>query len=172
MRGLAATAVSAALSVACGLDRIHTEPRTEVQQSSTRVLLDGKPFDLHLAKPTTPRANDVLVIYASGDGGWFGAAVHMFEQITRDGYTRPASAPVHYLSRPPIGRACDPGSAGGRLRIDHRPGSKRDGPVAFHANSARRLVAGRRVRGMVASDPREQLQVAGVVAIGLAEERT
>lgn len=170
MRGLAATAVSAALSVACGLDRIHTEPRTEVQRSSTRMLLDGKPLDLHLAKPTMPRANDVLVIYASGDGGWFGAAVHMFEQITRDGYYAAgfSSRALLNLDRP-----------SGELATRDRLVDRYESIIARARSemglspSTRTVLAGWS-RGaafavLVASDPREQLQVTGVVAIGLAE---
>ena len=43
-------------------------------------------MDLHLAAPPRPRAPDVLVLYASGDGGWFGAATDMFRAIGAAGY--------------------------------------------------------------------------------------
>ena len=43
-------------------------------------------FDLHLAVPAHPRAPDVLVLYASGDGGWFGAAVDMFRAVGDAGF--------------------------------------------------------------------------------------
>ena len=48
--------------------------------------LHGKALELHLARPTPLRHPDVLVIYASGDGGWFGAATDMWRQVARDGY--------------------------------------------------------------------------------------
>jgi hypothetical protein len=42
---------------------------------------------LHLADPRTARARALpLVLYASGDGGWFGAAVGMFRTIAAGGY--------------------------------------------------------------------------------------
>ncbi len=49
--------------------------------------LHGQPLDLHLSAPvtSTPPAH-ALVLYASGDGGWFGAAVGMFRTIAASGY--------------------------------------------------------------------------------------
>ena len=37
-------------------------------------------------EPAAPRQPDVLVLYASGDGGWFGAAVDMFTAIAANGF--------------------------------------------------------------------------------------
>jgi dienelactone hydrolase len=53
---------------------------------TTSVALDGKTLDLRVSEPRPPVAADVLVLYASGDGGWFGAAVDMFKQIAAAGY--------------------------------------------------------------------------------------
>ena len=55
-----------------------------------RVLGAGQVHDealtLHLASPLTPlSASTPLVLYASGDGGWFGAAVGMFHTIASSG---------------------------------------------------------------------------------------
>ena len=57
------------------------------------VTLHGHPLTLHLASPeASPHSssNDgvpkPLVLYASGDGGWFGAAVDMFRSIAGAGY--------------------------------------------------------------------------------------
>lgn len=36
--------------------------------------------------PRTPVAHPAMVLYASGDGGWFGAAIDMFHQIGNAGY--------------------------------------------------------------------------------------
>jgi hypothetical protein len=52
---------------------------------SAAATLDGQPFELHLASPPHPVAG-VLVLYASGDGGWFGAAVDMFRAIGDAGF--------------------------------------------------------------------------------------
>jgi hypothetical protein len=56
------------------------------RQFSTTVLLHGKPLELHVTTPQTPGANHAVVLYASGDGGWFGAAVDMFHEIGNAGY--------------------------------------------------------------------------------------
>ncbi|MGE5815588.1 MAG: hypothetical protein ACM36C_13960, partial [Acidobacteriota bacterium] len=81
---------SALVLLACSTaPAVHTsppQPRDETRQWSTTILLHGKPLELHLSKPRTPVTADVLVLYASGDGGWFGAAVDMFRQIGRNGY--------------------------------------------------------------------------------------
>ena len=62
------------------------ESPTTVHESSATVTLHGRPLELHLARPTPLRHPDVLVIYASGDGGWFGAAIDQWRQVARDGY--------------------------------------------------------------------------------------
>jgi type IV secretory pathway VirJ component len=167
---LAAVAIGAALSVACGFNRIHTEPQTNVRRSSTRMLLEGKPFDLHLARPATPRADDVLVVYASGDGGWFGAAVHMFEEIPRNGYYAAGFSSRAFLNleRP----------SGEVATLDRLVGDYES--IIAQAQGAMGLPASTRTvltgwsRGaafavLVASHPRERRRIAGVVAIGLDE---
>jgi hypothetical protein len=52
-----------------------------------QMLLNHRPLELHLANFLTTSSPQVLVLYASGDGGWFGAAVDMYEDIARLGYT-------------------------------------------------------------------------------------
>ena len=68
------------------LSRPRTEASPTGREFSTTVLLHGKPLELHLAQPRTPATSHVVVIYASGDGGWFGTAVDMFHQIGQAGY--------------------------------------------------------------------------------------
>src|SRR4051794_32949492 len=80
-------AVALATSGCAGLSRPPAgTPASPVTLSSGRVLLRGEPFEVHLAQPGTPRHPDVLVLYASGDGGWFGAAVEMFKAIGAEGF--------------------------------------------------------------------------------------
>jgi len=58
-----------------------------VHERIARVPLHGQPLTLHLAATGVPPATGVpLVLYASGDGGWFGAAVDMFHTIAAAGY--------------------------------------------------------------------------------------
>jgi len=55
-------------------------------ERSAVVMLHGKALDLHLSAPQGGPTADALVLYASGDGGWFGAAVDMFHRIGGAGY--------------------------------------------------------------------------------------
>ena len=55
-------------------------------ERSAVVMLHGKALDLHLSAPQGGPTADALVLYASGDGGWFGAAVDMFHRIAGAGY--------------------------------------------------------------------------------------
>jgi dienelactone hydrolase len=52
---------------------------------NTRVELHGRALTLHLSEPAGPRVEAPLVLYASGDGGWFGTAVTMFHTIGASG---------------------------------------------------------------------------------------
>jgi hypothetical protein len=57
------------------------------RESSTTISLHGKPLVLHLAAPAVrgPVPPAALVLYASGDGGWFGTAVQMFHSLAAGG---------------------------------------------------------------------------------------
>jgi hypothetical protein len=139
-------------------------------ESITTASLHGKRVDLHLALPATPARRDILVLYASGDGGWFGTAVEMWRQIARAGY-----ATAGFSSR-------------AFLRIDRPAGSMlsptqlaRDYQVmvdtaritlGLSANS--RVILAGWSRGaafsvLVGTDPGFRDELGGVVAIGLAE---
>jgi hypothetical protein len=57
-----------------------------VRERSAQVTVHDQALTLHLASPRTPgSASTPLVLYASGDGGWFGAAVGMFRTIAGNG---------------------------------------------------------------------------------------
>ena len=76
----------AAASQGCGAAlRVATQP-SGIRESSTQVPLHGEPLTLHLLSPVDPRPSAPLVLYASGDGGWFGAAVGMFHTLARSGF--------------------------------------------------------------------------------------
>lgn len=51
-----------------------------------KIILNKQPFELHLAQPAESSVPAVLVLYASGDGGWYGEAVGMFEDLAGLGY--------------------------------------------------------------------------------------
>ena len=59
----------------------------DVRERAAEVAVHGEPLTLHLASAQAPAsASTRLVLYASGDGGWFGAAVGMFHTIASSGY--------------------------------------------------------------------------------------
>jgi hypothetical protein len=78
--------VSVLLTGACGSSlgapRTGLATRSWVVQQSVH----GRLLNLHLIRPVQPVDEDVVVLYASGDGGWFGAAVDMFKSIGAYGY--------------------------------------------------------------------------------------
>jgi hypothetical protein len=80
---LLATAASEGCATFSSVDR---DPAARPRIFSTTATLRDQPFDLHLAVPPHPRAPDVLVLYASGDGGWFGAAIDMFRAVGDAGF--------------------------------------------------------------------------------------
>jgi Thioesterase domain len=58
----------------------------DVRERSVEVSVHGESLTLHLASPQTPVSpSQALVLYASGDGGWFGAAVGMFHTLASSG---------------------------------------------------------------------------------------
>ena len=88
MKGIWAALVALELTTTgCTSNPRPVEPaiRPAVERSAA-VILHGKALDLHLSAPQGGPTADALVLYASGDGGWFGAAVDMFHRIGSAGY--------------------------------------------------------------------------------------
>jgi hypothetical protein len=50
------------------------------------VTLHDTSLELHLSRPEQSAPEAPLVLYASGDGGWFGAAIDMFRTAAAHGY--------------------------------------------------------------------------------------
>jgi hypothetical protein len=89
-RGAVTTALAfllTALSGGCSAVISANVPRpAAVREFSAQVDVHDEALTLHLASPRTPpSASTPLVLYASGDGGWFGAAVGMFHTIAGSG---------------------------------------------------------------------------------------
>jgi len=133
--------------------------------------IDGAPLTLHFAMPPHPRDGAPLVLYASGDGGWFGSAVAMFRAMAAGGF-------------PTVGF-----STRALLKIEQaRPGpltatriAERYMAILDAARHAMRLAAdtpvvltgwsrGASLAVLVASLPDTNPVVAGVVAIGLPRD--
>jgi fermentation-respiration switch protein FrsA (DUF1100 family) len=145
---------------------------TPIHESRTSVTLHGRPLTLHLATPATAGAVSpaALVLYASGDGGWFGTAVQMFRAIAAEGH------PVVGLSSRAFLKIERPGHA----RLDPAQLVRDYATILGHARTALALPAGTPAiltgwsRGaafavLAAADTSQRTDAAGVVAIGLDE---
>jgi len=88
MKGIWAALVALELTtIGCALNPRPVEPAIlRAVERSAVVILHGKALDLHLSAPQGGPTANALVLYASGDGGWFGAAVDMFHRIGGAGY--------------------------------------------------------------------------------------
>ena len=70
--GLRLLAAALLGSAGCaGLAHAPRDPSSAPRIFSTTTTLRDQPFDLHLAAPSHPRVGDVLVLYASGDAGFY-----------------------------------------------------------------------------------------------------
>ena len=59
----------------------------DVRERAVEISVHGGSLTLHLAEPQTQASSSTpLVLYASGDGGWFGAAVGMFHTLASSVY--------------------------------------------------------------------------------------
>ena len=172
MKRTAAIVVLAVLPTACSLLPLRRTAETPVGRAfTTSVSLHGKLLELHVSRPTTPAAPGMAVLYASGDGGWFGAAVDMFRRIADAGYPivgfssraflkieRPRGAPL--VSAAQLAAEYEDITAQAR--------------IALGLDDSSRVVLTGWSRGaafsvLVASEPKEQEHLLGVVAIGLGE---
>lgn len=86
LRVLVGAAVLAA-TTGCALapSALHGPPPADTRRFTAHVALHGASLELHLAVPAAP-VSDTVVLYATGDGGWFGTAVDMFYAVAAHGY--------------------------------------------------------------------------------------
>ncbi len=84
-RLLAGAAAALSLTLACATLPV---PATDVKYPTwvVRHTLPGGTLDLHLIKPVKPIVSDRIVLYVTGDGGWFNAAIDMFNITGALGY--------------------------------------------------------------------------------------
>ena len=138
---------------------------------SATVLLHGRPFDVHLAVPAHPVAADILVLYGSGDGGWFGAAVDMFTQFGREGYYAAGFSSRAFLN---LERSSGELINSGQIADEYRQIIAQVRTMLGLATSTRTILTGWS-RGaafavLVGADRSVQPELAGVIAIGLPDE--
>ena len=142
-----------------------------LERQTVATILDGARVELHVSRPLAITATRLpLVIFASGDGGWFGAAVGMFETIAEAGYPvagvsskgllRGLRRPGHLLLASRLREAY-----GEIIDVARRATDSPDTSDIILAGWSR----GASISVIVAAEhPRER--VAGIVAIGLAAD--
>jgi dienelactone hydrolase len=152
-----------------------TAPAREPRMFTARVMLHGSPLELHLAAPdqtqsqATPSTDPgTLVLYASGDGGWFGAAVDMFKQIARAGYPVVGFSSKAFLKiQRPHGKLVN----AAQLAADYES-IVTQARAALHQSESSRVIFTGWSRGaafsvLAGSEPATRDHLAGVIAIGL-----
>ena len=162
------------VSLGCAtLPRSSSGSPERAKASTATVSLHGKPLEVHVIAPLDPVAADVLVLYASGDGGWFGAAVDMFEQFGREGYYAAGFSSRAFLN---LERATGELVNGEQIVDEYRQIIAQVHTTLGLARSTRTVLTGWS-RGaafavLVGADGGLQPELAGVIAIGLpnAEE--
>jgi hypothetical protein len=143
-----------------------------MHEFSAQVAVHDEALTLHLSSPQTPlSASTPLVLYASGDGGWFGAAVGMFRTIGSSGLptvgfsTKELLRIEHRWSKPlsvahvAEGYQCIIDGARAQLRLPP------DAPVVLTGWSR-----GASLGVLVASSREVDPRVIGMVAVGLAAD--
>lgn len=142
--------------------------RQQVVFEVRKVSLHGRLLDLHLGHSLPTSGSVPLVVYASGDGGWFGAAIGMYEAIVRAGY--PA---VGFSVRAYLGLLSHTPEAisTGQLAVDYAEIIQQARSALGEAPTVPVLLTGWS-RGaafslLAASESSIQPEVLGVIAIGL-----
>ncbi len=141
-----------------------------MREFSGRARVHDEELTLHLASPLAPVSPSTpVVLYASGDGGWFGAAVGMFRTIAANGLptvgfsTKSFLAIEHRRSRPLTATHVSEGYeqiiAAARVQLRLAV----DAPVVLTGWSR-----GASLGVLVASGHQSDPHIVGVVAVGLA----
>ena len=166
----AALICSSSCAIATTAHSQHTDHPTTVQESTTETLLHGKHLDLHIAAPTSLARPDLLVVYASGDGGWFGAAIDQWRKIAQAGY-----ATVGFSSRAFLRIERPPGGPLNTVRLANEyEVIVEDARRSLGWQVPPKVILAGWSRGaafsvLVGGEPTFRDRLAGVVAMGLAE---
>jgi len=136
-----------------------------------KIELHGGSLELHLARPQESSLPDILVLYASGDGGWFGAAIKMFENLAGFGYPTVGFSARSYMKLLSYG---DNPVSVDELRNDYQEIIRAAQASLDLPQTARTILTGWS-RGaafavLVGSERDFQRQLAGVIAIGLPDK--
>ena len=165
---MARWALPGALAMAAGCATLLPPHVPGAHLSETRVLLHGHALKLRLSAPASPRG-DVLLVYATGDAGWWGKDRAIFTALARWGYPVAgfsAREYVHHLGRDsvrPLAIAADFGRVIAAAK------------TALHLPAATRTVLVGKSRGaglaIAAAGPQQlKPELEGIIAVGLTRE--
>jgi hypothetical protein len=154
--------------VPTNLGAAHKPETHRVVSVVHKISLHGRSLNLHLGHPLAASALAPLVVYASGDGGWFGAAIDMYEGIVKAGYPTAGFSARSYLGL--LSHTADPLSTK-QLASDYEE-IIRQSSTALGVDPSLPVVLTGWSRGaafslLAASEPEVQPHVEGVIAIGL-----
>jgi pimeloyl-ACP methyl ester carboxylesterase len=94
--GLIVTIVLSCLFAACTC-RIEMPSTSDSRQMRDQISIYRHPLELRISKPNAPATANVLVLYATGDGGWRGLDQELFEWICTWNYPAVGFSSKSYL---------------------------------------------------------------------------
>lgn len=167
----AALALSLLLTSFVLTESVQAASANSPRFSSKKIELHGRSLELHLGMPQSDLHSNILVIYGSGDGGWFGGAVEMFEEIAQLGFPVAGFSTRSYLKS--LGYSTAPLSVE-ELTLDYKSLIEAATQAMALPPVTPAVLAGWS-RGaafavLVGAEKKLDLNLAGVVAIGLPDK--
>jgi fermentation-respiration switch protein FrsA (DUF1100 family) len=142
-----------------------------IHNSIKKIPLHGKTLDLHLAIPEKIKPGGYYVLYASGDGGWFGTTVKMFKEFSLLGFPVAGFSSKSYLKL--LGNSPSPVNLEELVQDYFQIAQACDGE--FRATSHGQIILAGWSRGaafsmLVGSDPDFKPRCGGVIGFGLPDK--
>jgi len=140
---------------------------SNIRERRIAAALHASALDVHLAA-MQPLRTPALVLYASGDGGWFGTAIDMWRLVAHEGVAAAGFSARAFLKiERPHGAALNPSQLAREYRglveaASRGLGLAADVPVILAGWSR-----GAAFAVLAAAEPRALPHLAGVIAIGL-----
>jgi dienelactone hydrolase len=125
---------------------------------------------IYLSSPAQARRTDVIVLYASGDGGWFGRAIDMFRDIADAGYPVVGIGSHDY---PPNAQQLDAATLRRRIATDYQAILAEGRTALGLPAGTKAILTGWSLGGsyavLAATDGQLAPDLAGIVAWGLPD---
>jgi pimeloyl-ACP methyl ester carboxylesterase len=142
-------------------------------QATGSVALYGRPFEMRFFKPPAPPKENLLIVYATGDGGWGGLGDELFSLIARWGYPAVGFSSKNYLKN--LEYYSESGTTTPRRFVRDLETIIADTQARLELPPATRIVLVGLSRGaglmvVAAGDRSFQSEIAGVIAVSLTRE--